>query len=257
MFTCHLSRETKQKESVKLNHCLNAWEFVSWLAAVYASWSTNSSSVMTMKCSVSCAAEPLVQSSSEPFPFVYSHISTLFNLQKDWTVFLQDVESWGRGKLGLGQGGDGEGGEEGEGQTWSSMGKTRRVPRLSSSCSRESSSRSSASSEVLPLRFPFTVQPELPAASAPPPDAPLAVMAVSPNMKVRSPSLWMRSESGSFSCSWFWKHIHSGTWGEGWQTWGWQACMQDTRCRCMRCEQMNRLTLTVQRLIRDTMGSQK
>ncbi|KAF3834822.1 hypothetical protein F7725_027380 [Dissostichus mawsoni] len=52
------------------------------------------------------------------------------------------------------------------------MGKTSRVPRLSSSCSRESSSRSSASSEVLPLLLPFMLQPDAPAVSPPPPPAP-------------------------------------------------------------------------------------
>lgn len=99
--------------------------------------------------------------------------------------------------------GVGAGGGDGWGQIWSSMGKTRRVPRLSSSCSRESSSRSSASSDVLPLLFPFALQPDPPAVSAPLPDAPLAVMAVSPKVKVKSASPRIRSESGSLSCSWF------------------------------------------------------
>lgn len=79
-------------------------------------------------------------------------------------------------------------------QMWSSMGKTNRVPRLNSSCSRQSVSRSKASSEVLPILLPFA-----------PPDAPLAVRAASPNVRVRSLSSQRKSESWSFSCSWFWK----------------------------------------------------
>lgn len=75
------------------------------------------------------------------------------------------------------------------------MGKTSRVPRLRNSCSRESSSLSSASSEVLPLRLPLFV----PDAD----EAPLTVMAVSPYVSVRSPSVRMRSESVSRSCSLF------------------------------------------------------
>lgn len=89
------------------------------------------------------------------------------------------------------------------GQWWSSMGKTKRVPRLSISWSRESSSRSSASSEVLPHLLPLELQTDPASATPPLPDAPLAVMAVSPNVKVRSPSLWRRSESWSLSSSWF------------------------------------------------------
>lgn len=123
--------------------------------------------------------------------------------------------------------------KEGEGQAWSSMGKTKRVPRLSSSCSRESSSRSSASSEVLPLLLPFALQPDPASAPPPPPDAPLAVMAVSPNMKVRSPSLRRRSESWSLSCSWFWKHIHSGTKGGGMENMG-VTHTHTHRCRTHR-----------------------
>lgn len=65
-------------------------------------------------------------------------------------------------------------------QAWSSMGKTRRVPRLNSSCSRVSSSRSRASSDVLSLRLPF--RPQFPADPSGPEEdeAPLAVIAVSP-----------------------------------------------------------------------------
>lgn len=82
------------------------------------------------------------------------------------------VEVWSAGRCGLRFGR--------RGQAWSSMGKTRRVPRLKSSCSRVSSSRSRASSDVLSLRLPFT--PQLPPDPSGPEEdeAPLAVMAVSP-----------------------------------------------------------------------------
>lgn len=82
------------------------------------------------------------------------------------------LEVWSEGRRGLRFGR--------RGQAWSSMGKTRRVPRLKSSCSRVSSSRSRASSDVLSLRLPFT--PQLPPDPSGPEEdeAPLAVMAVSP-----------------------------------------------------------------------------
>lgn len=108
----------------------------------------------------------------------------------------------------------------GETQTLSSIGKTRRVPRLNSSCSRESNSRSRASSEVLQLLFPLELQPD--------PSAPsntlLAVMAVSPKVKVRSPSFRMKSDSWSLSCSWFWKHIHNRNMRGGMANMRWGAC---------------------------------
>lgn len=96
-------------------------------------------------------------------------------------------------------------------QIWSSMGKTNRVPRLNSSWSRESSSRSRASSEVLPILLLFAFRPD-PAAVLP--DAPLAARAASPNVKVRSLSLQRQSESWSFSCSWFWKWQGQRRWGD-------------------------------------------
>lgn len=104
-----------------------------------------------------------------------------------------------------------EGGKKRATQIWSSMGKTNRVPRLNSSWSRESSSRSRASSEVLPILLLFAFRPD-PAAVLP--DAPLAARAASPNVKVRSLSLQRQSESWSFSCSWFWKWQGQRRWGD-------------------------------------------
>lgn len=89
-------------------------------------------------------------------------------------------------------------------QAWSSMGNTRRVPRWISSGSPVSSSRSRASSEVLLGLVPEEAEWD--------PEAPLAVMAVSPYASVRSPSFSIRSESVPLSCSWFWGQRESEQW---------------------------------------------
>lgn len=162
---------------------------------------------MRKKCSLISATGPVARSHSKPSLIVLSNISTFSHL---W-IKPNALPAGGWGNLGVRSGRLTAQVGWSEGQSWSTMGKTRHVPRLSNSCSWESSSRSSASSAVLRLFFPLEPQPDPPATTT----TPLAVMAVSPNMKVRSPSLQMRSVSWSLSCSWFCKHNHIGTLGEG------------------------------------------
>lgn len=234
---CKLNRS--RRESSSPDACL-----LEIILQLWSGWNPPSARLLGWERSRSCSG-PLL---SCLLAYLYSEISL-----KGWRLCSQDAErAWGWSGLG----GSGQGDvivqiKGGEGQAWSSMGKTKRVPRLSSSCSRESSSRSSASSEVLPLLLPFALQLDPESAPPPLPDAPLAVMAVSPNMKVRSLSLWIRSESWSLSCSWFWKHIQSGT-----KRWGMENTHRWRTHRVGICG-VNRLTSTVQRLIRGTMELQK
>ena len=86
-------------------------------------------------------------------------------------------------------------------RTLSSRGNTRRVPRLETFWSPIPRSRSSTSSELL-----FILRPPSRLMEAVwEPEEPFAVTVLSPKVKVRSPSVRMKSESSSLSGSWFWK----------------------------------------------------
>lgn len=80
-----------------------------------------------------------------------------------------------------------------------SRGNTRRVPRLETGWSPIPRARSSTSSELLLVRR----LPSRLVEAVWEPEEPFAVTVLSPYVKVRSPSVRMKSESSSLSGSWF------------------------------------------------------